>query len=57
MDKPELIKPDKFKSALETRWDIQREDSLQYAYEHKNDLANVEGWLTSLSAEAEKGWL
>jgi hypothetical protein len=30
MEKPELIKPEKFKSALETRRDFQREEGLQF---------------------------
>ena len=30
MEKPDLIQPEKFKSALETKRDIQREDSMDF---------------------------
>jgi len=33
---PELMKPEKFKSALETRRDIQREKSLAFVSANKN---------------------
>lgn len=36
MDKPQLIKLEKFKSALETRRDIQREDILKFFISKKN---------------------
>jgi hypothetical protein len=35
MKKPELIEPEKFKSALETKRDVQREESILFANENK----------------------
>ena len=34
MKRPELIQPEKFKSALETKRDIQRDEILSYVNEH-----------------------
>jgi hypothetical protein len=36
MDKPQLIKSEKFKTELETRRDIQREESLSFVISRKN---------------------
>ncbi len=47
--KPELIQPEKFKSALETRRDIQRDEALSYINEHSDKLMTIEGWLWALS--------
>ena len=35
MENPGLIKPEKFKSMLETKWDIQREDILAFISANK----------------------
>ena len=36
MEKPELIETEKFKSALETKRDIQRDDSMTFVNENKD---------------------
>ena len=57
MEKPQLIKHEKFKSALETRRDVQREESLSFVISRKNQLAKIEGWLEKLSEECSKSEL
>jgi hypothetical protein len=42
---PDIIKPEKFKSTLETRRDVQREDSMEFVTVSKGQLATVESWL------------
>jgi len=49
MENPKLIKPENFKSALETRRDIQREESLAFVGANKSQLGTVEGWLQKLA--------
>ena len=51
---PKMIKPDKFKTALETKRDIQRDEALSYINEHADKLMTIEGWLKALSSLCEK---
>ena len=54
MENPDLIKPEKFRSALETRRNIQKEASIEFINHNKGQLATVEGWLTTLSEQCER---
>ena len=54
MENPGVIKPEKFKSMLETKRDIQREDSLAFISANKLQLGKVERWLQILAKECPK---
>ena len=54
MKKPELIKPEKFKTALETKRDTQREEIMSYVNKNADKLMKLEGWLQALSQLCEK---
>jgi hypothetical protein len=54
MKRPELILPEKFKTALETRRDIQRDEILSYINECLDKLMTIEGWLQALSQLCDK---
>ena len=49
MTNPKLIKAEKFKTRLETKRDIQRDESTTFVSTNKNKTATVENWLTTLS--------
>lgn len=57
MEKSELIMPEKFKSALETKRDIQREDSISFINQTKAQLMTIEGWLATLAKRCESNKL
>jgi hypothetical protein len=49
MKRPDMIQPEKFKSALDARRDIQKEDSLIFVDEKKEQLMTLESWYLTLS--------
>jgi hypothetical protein len=52
MEKPWLIEPEKFKSELDTKRDIQQQKNIEVVKTYKDHLANVEKWHETL-AECE----
>jgi hypothetical protein len=49
MKNPEIIKPEKRKPLLETKRDVQRQESLKFIKANKDKLASVEKWLAGLT--------